>query len=52
MDQLFAWATALPKPKAILIVSAHWESTPLSLSASAAHTDLVYDFGGFNHDAG
>jgi 4,5-DOPA dioxygenase extradiol len=48
MAQLFAWATALPKPKAILIVSAHWESAPLALSSSAAGTDLVYDFWGFD----
>jgi 4,5-DOPA dioxygenase extradiol len=45
--QLFDWAQSHPKPAAILIVSAHWESAPLSLSASAAHTPLVYDFGGF-----
>ncbi|MEV1289616.1 class III extradiol ring-cleavage dioxygenase [Micromonospora sp. NPDC049679] len=47
MTQLFDWAQALPKPKAILIVSAHWESAPLSLSGTAAGTPLVYDFGGF-----
>jgi 4,5-DOPA dioxygenase extradiol len=46
--QLFAWSQALPKPTAILIVSAHWESAPLSLSATAANTPLVYDFGGFD----
>jgi 4,5-DOPA dioxygenase extradiol len=46
--QLFDWSQALPKPTAILIVSAHWESAPLSLSASAAGTPLVYDFGGFH----
>lgn len=45
--QLFGWARSLPKPTAILIVSAHWESAPLSLSASGAGTPLVYDFGGF-----
>jgi 4,5-DOPA dioxygenase extradiol len=45
--QLFAWSQSLPKPTAVLIVSAHWESAPLSLSASAAGTPLVYDFGGF-----
>ena len=38
---------SLPKPKAVPIVSAHWESAPLTLSASAAGTPLVYDFGGF-----
>jgi 4,5-DOPA dioxygenase extradiol len=43
--QLAAWARDLPRPKAILIVSAHWESAPVSLSASGA--PLVYDFGGF-----
>jgi 4,5-DOPA dioxygenase extradiol len=47
ISQLFGWSQALPKPAAILIVSAHWESAPLSLSAPAAGTPLVYDFGGF-----
>ena len=31
--QLAAWAQDLPRPTAILIVSAHWESAPVSLSA-------------------
>jgi 4,5-DOPA dioxygenase extradiol len=48
LRQLFEWAQSLPKPRSILIVSAHWESAPLSLSAPAAHTPLVYDFGGFH----
>ena len=47
MSQLAQWSAALAKPKAILIVSAHWESAPISLSATAANTPLVYDFGGF-----
>ena len=45
--QLATWAQDLPRPQAILIVSAHWESAPVSLSAAAAGTPLVYDFGGF-----
>src|SRR3954470_19129819 len=45
-SQLAAWAGDLPPPRAILIVSAHWESAPVSLSASGA--PLVYDFGGFD----
>jgi 4,5-DOPA dioxygenase extradiol len=48
IEQLFGWAQALPRPTAILIVSAHWESAPLSLSASAPGTPLVYDFAGFD----
>jgi 4,5-DOPA dioxygenase extradiol len=44
--ELSAWAADLPRPTAILIVSAHWESAPVSLSASGA--PLVYDFGGFD----
>jgi 4,5-DOPA dioxygenase extradiol len=47
MTELHTWARALPKPKAILIVSAHWESAPLALSSSAPR-ELVYDFGGFD----
>ena len=43
---------ALPKkfdtPKAILIVSAHWESAPISISSPISGTPLVYDFGGFH----
>lgn len=47
IDELFAWSQSMPKPKAVLIVSAHWEEAPLSLSASGAAPPLVYDFGGF-----
>jgi 4,5-DOPA dioxygenase extradiol len=45
-EQLAAWAQDLPRPTAILIVSAHWEAAPISLSASGA--PVVYDFGGFD----
>jgi len=48
LRQLLDWAQTLPKPRAILIVSAHWETAPLCLSAPAAGTPLVYDFGGFH----
>lgn len=47
LDQLWTWTSSLPKPKAVLMVSAHWESAPLAVSATAANTPLVYDFGGF-----
>lgn len=45
--QLANWSAGLPKPRAVLIVSAHWESAPLALSATGAATPLVHDFGGF-----
>ncbi len=48
MTQLFGWSQALPKPTAVLIVSAHWEAAPLTLSVAEANTPLVYDFGGFD----
>ncbi|GAA0917591.1 dioxygenase family protein [Virgisporangium aurantiacum] len=47
MTELHGWARSLPRPRAILIVSAHWESAPVAISSSAAGTELVYDFGGF-----
>jgi 4,5-DOPA dioxygenase extradiol len=46
--ELAGWAANLPKPAGILIVSAHWERAPVSLSASGAATPLVYDFSGFD----
>lgn len=47
VSQLAEWAKTMPKPKAILIVSAHWESAPVSITSTAANTPLIYDFGGF-----
>ena len=46
MSELYGWARSFPKPRSILIVSAHWEAAPLMVSA-AEPTGLVYDFGGF-----
>lgn len=44
--QLAAWSSTLTKPKAILVVSAHWEEAPLTLGATTT-VPLVYDFWGF-----
>ena len=44
--ELAAWAKDLPRPKAILIVSAHWEESPLTIGATRT-VPLVYDFYGF-----
>ena len=46
VSQLAGWAKDLPRPTSILVVSAHWESAPLSLGATTP-VPLVYDFWGF-----
>lgn len=46
VGELAAWARALPKPKSILMISAHWLDRPLTLGA-AKTVPLVYDFYGF-----
>lgn len=47
MQELDGWARALPRPRSILIVSAHWEERPATLSATRT-VPLVYDFSGFD----
>lgn len=44
--ELAAWAQALPHPKAILMVSAHWDQRPTTLGATET-VPLFYDFYGF-----
>ena len=44
--ELAAWSAAMPRPRAILVISAHWQSAPLTLGAVKA-APLVYDFYGF-----
>ena len=46
IGELAAWAKALPRPKAIVVVSAHWEARPLSIGATRP-LPLIYDFYGF-----
>jgi 4,5-DOPA dioxygenase extradiol len=46
MRELADWAKALPKPKAVLMISAHWEEKPLSIGATKT-VPLYYDFSGF-----
>ncbi|WP_394822828.1 dioxygenase [Pendulispora albinea] len=46
--ELTAWSKALPRrPRAVLVISAHWEDAPLTLSSISPGTSLVYDFSGF-----
>jgi 4,5-DOPA dioxygenase extradiol len=47
VSELRRWAAELPRPEAILIVSAHWESAPLTIGSTTAETPLTYDFWGF-----
>jgi 4,5-DOPA dioxygenase extradiol len=44
--QLAGWAASLPQPSSVLMVSAHWESAPLTIGATET-VPLVYDFWGF-----
>src|SRR4051812_29918538 len=44
--QLAAWSAELPRPTAILVVSAHWEDAPLTIGATTT-VPLTYDFWGF-----
>ena len=45
--QLAAWSADLPRPSAILVVSAHWELAPIAVSATSGDAPLYYDFWGF-----
>ena len=45
--ELAAWSDDLPRPSAILVVSAHWELAPIAVSATTGDVPLLYDFWGF-----
>ena len=47
-SQLREIAGKIEKPTAIVMVSAHWESQPITLSNPQANAPLVYDFSGFD----
>ena len=46
VGELASWAKKLPRPAAVLMVSAHWEKRPAALGATKT-VPLVYDFYGF-----
>jgi 4,5-DOPA dioxygenase extradiol len=46
MKELNTWAGALPRPKSVLMLSAHWLDKPVTIGATT-RVPLVYDFYGF-----
>jgi 4,5-DOPA dioxygenase extradiol len=46
VGELASWAKRMPRPEAVLVVSAHWEKRPAALGATKT-VPLVYDFYGF-----
>ena len=44
--ELAAWSDELPRPETVLVLSAHWESAHLTVSATDT-VPLFYDFYGF-----
>ena len=47
VSELEAWSDGMPRPDAILVVSAHWEAAPLTIGSTTTETPLTYDFWGF-----
>lgn len=46
-EELHQRSAELPKPKNILVVQAHWERSPITVSAFQNSPGLTYDFWGF-----
>ncbi|HRW19918.1 MAG TPA: class III extradiol ring-cleavage dioxygenase [Dermatophilaceae bacterium] len=44
--ELADWSAGIERPESILVVSAHWESSPIALSSTTG-APLLYDFWGF-----
>jgi len=50
VDQLTRLAATLPKPQAILVISAHWEESAPTITAGS-QPPLIYDYHGFPAEA-
>ncbi|MFQ3228758.1 DODA-type extradiol aromatic ring-opening family dioxygenase [Reinekea sp.] len=50
IDTLNCMATQVGKPSAILVISAHWEASVPTITASVK-PELIYDYGGFPAEA-
>ncbi|GGW90021.1 DODA-type extradiol aromatic ring-opening family dioxygenase [Alteromonas halophila] len=49
-EKLSQLAVSIPRPEAILVVSAHWEDTVINVSASSS-PELLFDYYGFAQQA-
>ncbi|MCA9587827.1 MAG: dioxygenase [Myxococcales bacterium] len=49
--ELTAWAESLPRPRSILVVSAHWSEPVLTRGTTRAHPPLLHDFDGYSGEA-
>jgi 4,5-DOPA dioxygenase extradiol len=41
------WGRTLPRPAAVLAISAHWEDSPVTIGRTRDHDELLYDYWGF-----
>lgn len=48
LRELHEWSLSMPRPRGIVVVSAHWENAPLAISATDPGVGLFYDFYGFD----
>src|SRR5690625_2029696 len=39
LGYLYKWSQSLPKPRAVVMISAHWENAPVAISASEARSE-------------
>jgi 4,5-DOPA dioxygenase extradiol len=46
-QRLQAWGKELPRPRAIVVISAHWLTQDVTLSQASIKPEIIYDFGGF-----
>src|SRR5687768_15134360 len=46
VKELGSWAASFQRPRAILMLSAHWENRPVTIGATRT-VPLIYDFYGF-----
>ncbi len=42
-SELTAWAKSLPRPRGVLVISAHWQATTLSRGSTASRPRLLHD---------